>query len=59
MEGTSLFNVEEFATLHEAQVIIEARRTEYNTYRPHSSLADLTPAEYAATWTGNTPTELS
>jgi len=54
-----LFNVEEFATLHEAQVIVEAWRTEYNTYRPHSSLGDLTPAEYAATWTGNTPTELS
>ena len=54
-----LFNVEEFATLLEAQVIVEAWRTEYNTYRPHSSLGDLTPAEYAATWTSNTPTELS
>ena len=46
-----LFNVEEFATLLEAQVIVEAWRIEYNTYRPHSSLGDLTPAEYAATWT--------
>ena len=54
-----LFNVEEFATLLEAQVIVEAWRTEYNTYRPHSSLGDLTSAEYAATWTSNTPTELS
>ena len=45
-----LFNVEEFATLLEAQVIVEAWRIEYNTYRPHSSLGDLTPAEYAATW---------
>ena len=54
-----LFNVEEFATLLEAQVIVEAWRIEYNTYRPHSSLGDLTPAEYAATWTGNTPTQLS
>jgi len=54
-----LFNVEEFATLHEAQVIVEAWRIEYNTYRPHSSMGDLTPAEYAATWTGNTPTQLS
>jgi len=54
-----LFNVEEFATLLEAQVIVEAWRIEYNTYRPHSSLGDLTPAEYAATWTGNTQPALS
>ncbi len=53
------FNVEEFATLHEAQVLTEAWRTEYNTYRPHSSLGDLTPAEYAATWTSPTQPALS
>jgi len=29
-----LFNVEEFATLLEAQVVVEAWRIEYNTYRP-------------------------
>ena len=29
-----LFNVEEFATLLEAKVIVEAWRIEYNTYRP-------------------------
>lgn len=54
-----LFNVEVFATLLEAQVVVEAWRTEYNTYRPHSSLGDLTPSEYAATWTSQTQPELS
>ena len=53
------FNVEEFATLHEAQILTEVWRTEYNTYRPHSSLGDLTPAEYAATWTSTTQEALS
>ena len=53
------FNVEEFATLHEAQILTEAWRTEYNTYRPHSSLGDLTPAEYAANWTSTTQEALS
>ncbi len=33
-----LLNIEEFATLLEAQVVVEAWRVEYNTYRPHSSL---------------------
>lgn len=50
-----LFNLEEFATLLEAQVVVEAWRIEYNTYRPHSSLGDLTPAEYAARWTITQP----
>jgi transposase InsO family protein len=42
-----LLNVEEFGSLTEAIVIVEAWRVEYNTYRPHSSLGGLTPAEYA------------
>ena len=42
-----LLNLEEFASLLEAQVVVEAWRIEYNTYRPHSSLGGLTPAEYA------------
>ena len=50
-----LLNVEEFATLLEAQVITEAWRIEYNTYRPHSSLGGLTPAEYAERWAINQP----
>ena len=40
-----LLNIEEFGTLLEAQVVIEGWRIEYNTYRPHSSLGGLTPAE--------------
>jgi len=42
-----LLNVEQFGSLTEAQVLVEAWRTEYNTYRPHSALDGLTPAEYA------------
>jgi putative transposase len=54
-----LLNVEEFASLFEAEVIIEAWRVEYNVYRPHSSLGGLTPAEYAAGWTINPNQQLS
>jgi putative transposase len=50
-----LLNTEEFGSLLEAQVIIEAWRVEYNTYRPHSSLGGLTPAEFAARWVPNDP----
>ena len=50
-----LLNIEEFGTLLEAQVVVEAWRIEYNTYRPHSSLGGLTPAEYAEQWTINQP----
>ncbi len=32
-----LLNLEDFATLTEAQVIVEAWRVEYNTQRPHRS----------------------
>ena len=50
-----LLNVEEFGSLVEAQVVVEAWRKEYNTYRPHSSLGGLTPAEYLKKWTINQP----
>jgi putative transposase len=50
-----LLNIEEFGSLLEARVVIEAWRVEYNTYRPHSSLSGLTPAEYAERWTINQP----
>ena len=50
-----LLNIEEFGTLLEAQVVIEAWRVEYNTYRPHSSLGGLTPAEYVERWIINQP----
>jgi putative transposase len=42
-----LLNIEEFGSITEAKIIIEDWRTEYNTYRPHSALGGLTPAEYA------------
>lgn len=39
-------NVYQFASLAEAQAIIEAWRVDYNTRRPHSSLGRLTPSEF-------------
>jgi putative transposase len=39
-------NAHQFATLAEAQAIIEAWRVDYNTRRPHSSLGHLTPSEF-------------
>ena len=41
-----------FMTMAQARQIIEAWRIEYNTERPHSSLGDLTPQEFAE---GNLP----
>jgi transposase InsO family protein len=41
-------NVESFASLLEAKVLGEEHRDKYNHRRPHSSLGDLTPAEFAA-----------
>jgi len=40
-------NVNEFSTLPEAREILEAWRLEYNECRPHSSLGNLTPSEFA------------
>lgn len=50
-----LLNVEEFATLLEAQVVVQGWRIEYNTYRPHSSLGGLPPTECARQWATNQP----
>ncbi|UCF07032.1 MAG: transposase [bacterium] len=36
-----------FITLPVARLKIEDWRCRYNTFRPHSSLGDLTPTEYA------------
>ena len=41
-------NVHQFASLVEAQAIIEAWRVDYNHRRPHSSLGHLTPNEFVA-----------
>lgn len=41
-------NIEVFGSLLEAKVLGEAHRYKYNHQRPHSSLGDLTPAEFAS-----------
>jgi len=40
-------NVQQFTSIEEAKATIEAWRIDYNQRRPHSSLGDLTPNEYA------------
>jgi putative transposase len=35
-----------FASLTEARAVIEEWRIDYNEYRPHSSLGELTPEQY-------------
>ena len=46
---------EQFDTLLEAQVLAEGWRIEYNTYRPHGSLGDLTPEAFKQQWTNTQP----
>lgn len=43
-----LLDRELFTTVLEAEVLSEQYRRKYNTYRPHSALDYLTPAEFAA-----------
>ena len=45
-----LLNGEIFYTLHEAKVITEWWRQEYNAFRPHSSLDYRPPAPQAVQW---------
>jgi putative transposase len=54
-----LLNVEEFGSLTEAQVLVEAWRIEYNTYRPHSVLDGLTPDEHHRQWNNTNQPALS
>jgi putative transposase len=49
-----LLDVEEFACLAEARVVIEDWRQDYNEHRPHSSLGMRAPAVFAAEWTADT-----
>jgi putative transposase len=44
--------VEAFTTLHEAQVLVEDWRIEYNTVRPHSAWATA-PQPIRQAWTTN------
>jgi putative transposase len=37
-----------FASLDDARTVIAAWREDYNTVRPHTALANLTPAAYKA-----------
>lgn len=39
-----------FSNLEEAQRILDGWRFEYNNYRPHGSLNQITPAEFRAGW---------
>ena len=41
-----LLAIEQFDTLLEAQVLVADWHDEYNTYRPHSALGMLTPADF-------------
>ncbi len=45
-----LLAIEQFDSLLEAHVLVQDWREEYNTYRPHSALGMLTPAEFADRW---------
>ena len=40
-------NVSQFTSLEDARAQIERWRRDYNAHRPHSSLGNLTPSEYA------------
>lgn len=46
-----LLNVELFACLAEAEVVVEDWREDYNHRRAHSALGRQTPAAFAAAWT--------
>jgi putative transposase len=39
-----------FLTLHEAQLVIEACRQEYNEERTHSTIGDMTPQEFTTNY---------
>lgn len=50
-----LLDVEQFASLLEAQVVIEDWREDYDTRRPHSSLRMRSPPAFAAGLTQAVP----
>ena len=54
-----LLAIEQFDTLLEAQVLIADWRMEYNTYRPHSALDMLAPAEFTDQWRHTNPPKRS
>ena len=54
-----LLAIEQFDALLEAQLLVADWRREYNTYRPHSALCMLTPAEFVAQWLQASQPQLS
>ena len=54
-----LLAIEHLDSLLEAQVLVADWRNDYNTYRPHSALGMLTPAEYADQRAKNNTKKLS
>src|SRR4030042_3376678 len=45
-------NTNWFLSIEDAQDKLEAWRVDYNEYRPHSSLDNMTPAEFASSQSG-------
>jgi putative transposase len=45
-----LLGVEQFSCLVEASVMVDDWREDYNESRPHSALATMAPAKFAAAW---------
>ena len=52
-------NVNWFMSIEDAHEKIETWRHDYNHFRPHSSLNDMTPAEYAVMHQNNSPNNFS
>jgi putative transposase len=52
-------NVMQFMSLDDARAKIEAWRIDYNAHRPHSSLGNLTPSEFARKRKGNRTSEVA
>ena len=52
-------NLNWFNSLHDAREIISRWKDEYNMVRPHSSLGDMTPVEYARTLKNHAATKVA
>ena len=52
-------NLNWFSSLHDAREIISRWKDEYNMVRPHSSLGDMTPVEYARTLKNHATTKVA
>ena len=52
-------NLNRFNSLHDAREIISRWKDEYNMVRPHSSLGDMTPVEYARTLKNHAATKVA